>query len=1623
MSSTLGEFSQPVREWFAEAFGQPTPPQEKGWPPIQRGEHTLILAPTGSGKTLTAFLWGIDRLFREAAEEQPAGQSGSGKRRSRKDPSAPEPGVRLLYISPLKALNNDIQRNLRTPLSGIRKKARSLGLEWPDIRVAVRSGDTPTKERAAMLRSPPQILITTPESLYLLLTSPKAKDMLRTVRTVIVDEIHVVAGDKRGAHLALSLERLQHLAQQPIQRIGLSATIRPLDEVAHFLGGNEWRVTPEESGDNALLPRPVTIVKAQYEKGLDLQVRSVTTDFRNLPGKSIWPTLTEEVLKLIGDHDTTLVFTNSRRQAERMADWLNQQHAAEAEGEPSPLIEDGLPKGIGFFGGSAGAGAGPFRAHHGSISKEARLEIEQELKAGNLPALVGTSSLELGIDIGSVDLVVQLQAPKSVAQGLQRVGRSGHLVGQTSKGRILPVSREEALEAAALAEGMLAGEVEAIHIPSCPLDVLAQQIVAMVSVETWDEDELYDLVRRCCSFETLTPRVFQNVLEMLGGRYPSELHRQLRPRIVWDRINRKLQPLPGSRMMAVAHPGTITDRGMFRVYLSDEKTLIGELDEEFVHETYIGDAFVLGSQIWRAAKVTEDRVIVQDAPEATPRMPFWRGDLPWRHYELGIRLGRFRGRLAEELREIRERIGVSRYQSILSERGGPEVAACLQRLRERYALDDNSAELVVEAIAQQLDEMGAVSSDRTLIIETFDDALGDTRVFIHSPFGGRVNGAWGTALANAFSERLGVKIEWQSNDDGILFRVPEADTELPLDAITSMSAKEARERILRELPASAAFGARFRQNASRALLLSGGSRGRRTPFWLQRIKSKDLLQIAGKLDDFPIVIETIRDCVQDVMDLPHLEEVLGRIRAGEIEVVKVESMTPSSAARNLLWNFMNTFVYEGDAPRGERQIQALSISPELLEDLLGDAALDSILRPEAIEEVGGRMRRTNETTRARTAQELASLFQDLGDLTDEEVANCSASDPAPWVAELAGEGRLVGFSVPTASGRQERWVFAEYAPEYVAAFPSEGGEGAQGDEPDLGESRERILTRYLRSCGPVTAESVRTRYAFPESWLRQTLDRLADARDLYKGHVTPPSGAGRAQSPRGRALEYIDRRTLEQIHRQTLSILRREVRPVSFAAYADFLIRWQHVHPADRLSGDDGLRQVIDQLRAFPAPAPLWERDILPARLDEFEPEDLAAVCQSGEIAWVAGTDPSADDHEEHEGSMPSIALSRLPLRLLFRGDGHTYLAPAPDPPPQMAPQVRSIYEFLQSEGAVFFTDICSALNMGPDDARSALRELVSAGLVTNDSIGALHDLLADDRAARAPAAGRCEPTSSLEAQLAEIDAERGVSLSSRRAARSRLRRGRGRREVARKMREKMLRADADQTAGRWSLVHRFRVMGKEASSEEVAAARARQLLLRYGVVTRRSLDHEAGNWNWQSLLAHYRVMELRGQVRRGHFVEGLPGPQFASGEAVERLRRVREELEDSPGGPSCIVLNACDPANPYHRGMGDSVSPNTAGVSRSLPRTLSSWLVLDRGLVVLVAESNGSRLSTLKGADPTAVQAAVGLLADRLLTVSSRITVKFWDGQPVLKTEGAQSLESVGFYRDYSAMSKVRSP
>ena len=1565
----LATFLPATRSWFRERYGEPTPPQSLGWPVIQRGEHTLILSPTGSGKTMAAFLWGIDRIYRDLLEN-------------------PElSGVQLVYISPLKALNNDIGRNLREPLAGIRLTASQMGQSLPPLHHAVRTGDTPSSARQRMVRRPPHILITTPESLYLILTSVRAREMLASVHTVIVDEIHTLCGNKRGVHLTLSLERLRALTGRPFQRIGLSATQRPLEEVARFLTGQEWTTGKDRS--ERLVSRQVTIVDAGTQKDLDVRVITAVPDLRRLPHGSIWPSLIPQVLNQVRRHHTTLIFTNGRRGAERAADRLNEQYAQEESeelppGSPTVLVKDGVPRGQGMFG--TGRIGGPFRAHHGSVSREVRLELEEQLKAGQLPALVATSSLELGIDVGQVDAVVQLQSPRGIARGLQRVGRSGHLVGQTSVGRIYPTYLEDVLDAATVAQGMLRGDIEPTHTPQNCLDVLAQQIVAMVAMQEWDVGALHRLVRQAYGYGTLTLAALHSVLRMLSSGYGDDVAREMRPRLVWDRVNDKLAPLPGSRILALRNGGTIADRGEFRVYLPDGKTTLGTLDEEFVYESRPGDVFTLGSSTWRVQKIDEDRIIVSEATGSLPRMPFWHGEAPKREYHMGLRLGTFRRELAARVTDLPP------LPDSLDAPWPDEAQPIIRWLADDYALDEASARNAIHYVRRQVDVLGAISSDRTVIVELFQDSLGDQRMAIHCPLGARINSGWALALAHAFRERFGTDIETQVNDDGILFHFAQANAQAPIDLVTSMGPEEVRERLLLELPNAALFGAQFRMNAARALLLPGVvGRQRRTPFWLQRMRARNLLAVTRGLDDFPLIAETYRTCLNDILDLRHTLEFLGAIRSGEVRLVVAETLVPSPVAASLLSEFMAVAMYEGDSPIAERQLHALTVNRELLSQLLDEDLLPDLLRTDALNDVQAELQHLAEGYQARTPDELTVILHDLNDLSTDEVLDRCLGDARAWLLGLAAEDRVFQVDVPTSSGEERRWICADdywrfrdglaFPETPPVPIPQQLLEPRRTPDTAM-ETLVRVLTR---THGPLTREQMLARCAFPQPWLDDKLAELVDSGHLLRGRITPEASEH----------QWCDRRVLERIHRRTLSLLRKEVEAVDLPAYADFLLRWQGTHPRYQRDGAGGLADAIVQLRGLSAPAVTWERDLLPLRVRDYREAQLDALCEDGDLVWVA------------QGIDSAHARSRF----FLRGEGSLFLPPEVDgETTTLSEDASKVWALIKQEGASFASDLRRGLSLDTRKLDTTLVELLLSGLVTNDHYSAMR-LALSERLGQSPSSRGIG--SSLDNQLAGWRAERATQ-GVRRPRNSRLRQAR--RDLSERL------TPPTQWPGRWSLVHRLGVWGLDVGPEERTVRQARLLLQRYGLVTRECLANEEGTWDWGTLYRQLQLMEMRGEIRRGYFVRGLSGVQFALPEAVEELRAWSKP--EAEGGEELALVNAWDPSLLY----GPALSGRALGLGDAWPeernpyrfsRLPSNYLVLQRGVPLLLYEHGGHRWVSLPSLDPDLLRRAVILLRQHLTrdgglcSQPRRLLVEKWDGKPPLGGAGESLLEGLGFRRE----------
>jgi ATP-dependent Lhr-like helicase len=1259
----LERFGPATREWFTAAFAAPTAAQAGAWRAVGAGRNALVVAPTGSGKTLAAFLWSLDRLSREPVPEQA---------RQR---------CRVLYISPLKALAVDVERNLRAPLTGIRQAAGRLGLPPPEITVGMRTGDTPAEERRGFARTPPDILITTPESLFLLLTSA-ARDSLRGVQTVIIDEVHAVAATKRGAHLALSLERLDALLERPAQRIGLSATVRPIDETARFLGGAQ----------------DVEIVQPPSAKTIEVTVEVPVEDMTRLdeapdpdqddPGAgrhtpSIWPAVEERVLDLIEAHRSTIVFTNSRRGSERLCARLNELAAERADPESVQVpVGSRMPAEVmAQAGGTRGAPPVVARAHHGSVSREERKQIEEALKSGQLPAVVATSSLELGIDMGAVDLVVQIEAPPSVAAGLQRIGRAGHQVGAVSRGVVFPKHRGDLLSCAVVAERMGAGAIEELRCPRNPLDVLAQQIVAMTALDEWQVDDLATLVRRAAPFAELPSSALHAVLDMLSGRYPSTAFAELRPRLVWDRATDVLTGRPGAQRLAVTSGGTIPDRGTFGVFLagSERASRVGELDEEMVYESRVGDVFLLGSTSWRIEDITPDRVLVSPAPGAPARMPFWKGDSPGRPIELGRAIGaRLRGLV----------------------KAGDEAATAA--LRES-GLDEWAAANLVAYLREQRESTRHLPDDRTVVVERFRDELGDWRMTVHCVLGAKVNAPWALAIARRLSERYGVDGQVMPSDDGIVVRLPDTADEPPGADLIAFDPEEIVQLVEESVGTSALFAARFRECAARSLLLPRRDPRRRQPLWQQRQRSAQLLDVAREFADFPVTLEAARECLQDVFDVPGLTGLMREIAGRKVRLVEAETARPSPFARSLLFGYVGAFLYEGDAPLAERRAAALALDSTLLGELLGRVDLRELLDPEVVAETEAQLQWLTTQRTPRDAEDAAELLRLLGDLSASELAVRGV--PEEWVDGLAATRRAVRVRV----AGEDRWIGIDDAGRYRdalgVALPVGIPEAYLEPVADpLGD----LVARYARTHGPFAAATCAARFGLGVFVVEQALKRLSATGRITSGEFSP-GGAG---------TEWCDAEVLRMLRRRSLAALRREIEPVPPRVLATFLPRWQQVGGNNR--GVDALAAAIEQVQGVAVPASAWERLVLPARVADYAAPQLDELCASGEVLWAGSGSISGGD-----GWVTLAYAESAPL-----------LLPPPEDEFAATPLHQTVLDALDGGQALFFRSLSDRVGSTDDtELAAAVWDLVWAGHLTNDTFAPLRALLGGSGAHRAKAA------------------------------------------------------------------------------------------------------------------------------------------------------------------------------------------------------------------------------------------------------------------------------------------------
>jgi ATP-dependent Lhr-like helicase len=1429
-------FGRATQEWFASSFEAATPAQTGAWDAIATGGHALVIAPTGSGKTLAAFLSALDRLTTTPRPAEAAQR------------------CRVIYISPLKALAVDVERNLRAPLAGIRRAAQRIGateIAAADVTIAMRTGDTSAEDRRAFARHAADILITTPESLYLLLTS-QAREVLRNVDTVILDEVHALAGTKRGAHLALSLERLDARLATPAQRIGLSATVRPVEEVATFLAGG----------------RPVTIVQPPAVKTIDVGIVVPVEDMAE-PGNdtsSIWPAVDDRIADLIEDHRSTIVFANSRRLAERLTTRLNEL-ATERTGRESTIA----------------------RAHHGSVSHEQRALTEEALKRGELPCVVATSSLELGIDMGAVDLVVQVGSPPSVASGLQRIGRAGHQVGARSEGVMFPKHRGDLVASAVTAERIQDGRIEALAMPRNPLDVLAQQLVAMLAMDDWTVTEIADLVRRAAPFGALPDSALTATLDMLAGRYPSDEFAELRPRIIWDRTTDQLSGRPGAQRLAVTSGGTIPDRGLFAVHLAGSAGRVGELDEEMVYESRVGEVFTLGSSSWRIEDITHDRVIVSPAPGQPGKMPFWHGDSIGRPLELGRAMGGF----VRELHQL-------------------DPAKARERLAD-IGFDAWGADNTLRYLDEQRTSTGHVPDDRTIVVERFRDELGDWRVVIHSPFGARVHAPWALALGCVLRERTGIDVQVMHADDGIVIRLPDTDEPPPAD-LAVLDPDDVEAIVTRELGGSAMFASRFRECAARALLLPARSPGKRTPLWQQRQRSAQLLSVASQYGEFPVVLETMRECLQDVFDLPGLVSLLREVAARAVRVVDVETTQPSPYARSLLFDYVGAFMYEGDQPLAERRAAALALDTTLLAELLGTAELRELLDADAVAEVEAELAWLTPSRRLLDGEAVADALRVLGDLSTDELLQRGAT--AVMLADLEERRRAIRVRI----AGEERWLAIEDSARVRDALgvPLPVGVPDVFTEP-VAQPLTDLLSRYARRRAPFHPEDAAARFGLGRAVVDSELSRMQAVGRLVRGEFRP-GGSGS---------EWCDPDVLRSLRRRSMAKLRGEIEAVPQPTLARFLPAWQGVG-AHSHRGSDALVRAIEQLGGVAVPASALEPVILAGRVSDYSPAMLDELTARGDVVWAGqGSLPGGD-------GWVSLALAdTAPLLLPAANDD------------AMSAEARQVLDLLSSGGALFFRDIVARLpDLDHKTLTTALWDLVWSGHVSNDTIAPLRATLAGPVRAR-PVRSR-RPTSRIAAPT---------------------------------------------TGGRWALLP-----PRDLDPTRRGHALAEALLDRHGIVTRGAVVAERTAGGFAAAYPVLKAFEETGRCRRGYFVDGLGGAQFAIPAAVDRMRSL------PPSG--ALVLAATDPANAYGAALR---WPDHDGAHRP-GRKAGALVVLVDGELCLYVERGGKSLLSWSE-DAAVIQRAADALAlavrDGML---GRLAVERADGSAILDTPLAAALQAAGF-------------
>lgn len=1658
----LTRSSDEVRGWFLDAFPEPTPLQECAWDVIEGGENALVIAPTGSGKTLAAFLFAIDELMREKAATADLPKK-----------ERPGKGVRVLYISPLKALGADVERNLQAPLAGIAARMAAAGGAMPEVRTGMRTGDTTPDQRRSLQRNPPDILITTPESLYLMLTS-QARETLRTVETVIVDEVHALAGSKRGAHLALSLERLDDLLDEPAQRIGLSATVRPRDEIARFLGG----------------PHPVRVVASEGRPDMDVRVRvpvrdmtavptfggsdltggsaatrgggprrapaeeawksdralraamaksslpaSTTSPDSRLGSSSIWPYIEASILDEVLAHRTTIVFVNSRGLCEKLTARLNDLYAkrmgiargVDADAPAAPIRSD-----LGSTADmSTGAPAIIAKAHHGSVSKEKRLQVERELKAGELPCVVATSSLELGIDMGSIDLVLQVAAPPSVASALQRIGRANHQVGGRSTGSIFPRTRTEIIDAAVAAEGMYEGRIEQTALVKNALDVLAQQTVAAVAMDELAADDWYDTVRRAAPYTELPRRAFDSVLGMLAGRYATADLAEFSPRIVWDRERGRLLARPGTQRQAVMSAGTIPDRGMFSVVLPEGdgaqgRRRVGELDEEMVYESRVGDIITLGTSSWRISEITRDRVIVEPAPGRSARLPFWHGEGVGRPAETGRMRGAF-------LRAVAAGIEGDDAEA---EEGGFGVSCAVSERLAADGLDDDAQRNLVELIRSQRAATGIIPDDKTLVVERCEDEQGDWRVLLHSPYGRRVHEPWAMAVSDRIMAIYGYDAQAMAADDGIVLRIPMTEARLPGVELFAFDPDEL-DRIVRDRVGSTSlFSARFRECAARALLMSPIAPGKRAPLWQQRLKAGQLLEAARREHEFPILVETARECLQDVYDMRALHELMEQVQAGSVRLVEAQTSVPSPFAAPLLFGYVGEHLYAGDLPHAEQRASLLSLDPTLLGELLGSTDLGDVLDADVIAGVEAGLQRLAPDRRMRGVEGAADLLRVLGPLSVEDVARrleptldaeaggatADEEDARAALEELYAAHR----AFPVAIGGVELWAATDDAQRLrdglgstIPPWASAGVDARLQEGEGALHPLDELLARYARTHGPFSVEAAAARFGIGVAVARDGLARLASAGRLMQGRF--------GEDGDGRARAWVETGVFRRLRSLSLAEARRAVQAVSPSAFARFLIDLQGAGPLgeERFEGIDGLAQVIAQFEGVFLPASAWEAHVFPSRVRDYRPGMLDELLASGDVVW-AGARREGDEGDGHgRAPRPRSSREREAAGLVAFYPTDSPFAPVrpdladapsdgPKPEGSAAPSVEAaVVEALGFGGGLFFRQIVDAARrrLAPefvDEAAVAvvMRELMWDGRATNDTYAPVRaSLEGAGAAAGKPRSAPRRRVSSRRSAMRTVDSPTMRGIVSAQAA-----------------------VGAALT-GRWSLI-----MPSPENDTVRAIALVESILDRYGVLSRDVVQLSGVPGGLGSLLPVLRQMEDTGEVLRGAFVQGLGPAQFAARETIDVLRTY--EANDAAARSETVVLAADDPACLYGAGLPwppvAHADAEGAEEHEARPtRRAGSLVVVLGGVPALYATAGLRSLLSFTDDGDALARAARALVAHEKRSLKragaegarKKVVMETLNGRSILDSPLAEVLQDAGLVRLPDGMRLYVSP